>query len=111
MPIPVTANSEQWLAQVQEEIIDPHREIVDSHHHLWRKRFAKDYLLTDLQRDTDLGHKVKKKLFLSNAMRFMTKTRQIICSHLGKLVQLSRLRMKARTVEVLKLQVLLLMQT
>ena len=64
MPIPVTANSEQWLAQVQEEIIDPHREIVDPHHHLWRKRFATDYLLADLQRDTDLGHKVKKTVFI-----------------------------------------------
>ena len=49
MPILVTANSEQWLAQVREEIIDPEREIVDPHHHLWRKRFGKDYLLAELQ--------------------------------------------------------------
>jgi len=24
-----------WLDQVQEEIIDPHRSIIDPHHHLW----------------------------------------------------------------------------
>jgi predicted TIM-barrel fold metal-dependent hydrolase len=64
MPILVTANSEQWLAQVKEEIIDPEREIVDPHHHLWRKRFGKDYLLAELQRDTDLGHKIEKTVFI-----------------------------------------------
>jgi predicted TIM-barrel fold metal-dependent hydrolase len=64
MPILVTANSEQWLAQVREEIIDPEREIVDPHHHLWRKRFGKDYLLAELQRDTDLGHKIEKTVFI-----------------------------------------------
>ena len=64
MPILVTANSEQWLAQVIEEIIDPEREIVDPHHHLWRKRFGKDYLLAELQRDTDLGHKIEKTVFI-----------------------------------------------
>ncbi|MAV32774.1 MAG: amidohydrolase [Gammaproteobacteria bacterium] len=64
MPILVTANSEQWLEQVREEIIDPEREIVDPHHHLWRKRFGKDYLLAELQRDTDLGHKIEKTVFI-----------------------------------------------
>lgn len=64
MPILVTANSEQWLAQAREEIIDPEREIVDPHHHLWRKRFGKDYLLAELQRDTDLGHKIEKTVFI-----------------------------------------------
>ena len=64
MPILVTANSEQWLAQVREEIIDPEREIVDPHHHLWRKRFGKDYLLAELQRDTNLGHKIEKTVFI-----------------------------------------------
>ena len=64
MPILVTANSEQWLAQVREEIIDPEREIVDPHHHLWRKRFGKDYLLAELQRDTDLGHKIDNTVFI-----------------------------------------------
>ena len=37
-----TPGDNTWLAQVQEEIIDPSREIVDPHHHLWRKRFDQD---------------------------------------------------------------------
>ena len=27
---------DEWLAQVQETILDPDREIVDPHHHLWQ---------------------------------------------------------------------------
>ena len=27
-------NNSDWLAQVQEDIVDPDREIVDPHHHL-----------------------------------------------------------------------------
>ena len=29
------SGSPEWLAQVAEPIIDPEREIVDPHHHLW----------------------------------------------------------------------------
>ena len=28
-------NNTAWLAQVIEEIVDPDRDIVDPHHHLW----------------------------------------------------------------------------
>lgn len=31
------AAREEWLAQVKEEIVEPGREIVDPHHHLWRR--------------------------------------------------------------------------
>ena len=40
--------SREWLDQVKEEIIDPEREIVDPHHHLWRGGRWFDYMLEDL---------------------------------------------------------------
>ncbi len=55
----------EWLDQVMEEIIDPEREIVDPHHHLWNdegRRF--DYVLEDLWTDMDSGHNVKKTVFI-----------------------------------------------
>jgi L-fuconolactonase len=56
--------SRDWLDQVQEEIIDPEREIVDPHHHLWRRRRWFPYLLEDLWTDTGSGHNVKKTVFV-----------------------------------------------
>lgn len=56
--------SDAWLAQVQEEIVDPERPIIDPHHHLWMKRFGRNYLLPELWRDTGSGHKVIKTLFM-----------------------------------------------
>ena len=57
-------SSNAWLAQVQEEIIDPQRAIIDPHHHLWKKRFNADYLLEDLWADTGSGHNIVKTLFM-----------------------------------------------
>ena len=58
---------EGWIDRVQEEIIDPEREIIDPHHHLWHgpedPPGIKDtyrYLLEDLWRDTSSGHNIKK---------------------------------------------------
>ena len=56
--------SDLWLAQVKEEILDPDRAIIDPHHHLWKKRFNRDYLLPELWRDTDSGHNIVKTLFM-----------------------------------------------
>ncbi len=56
--------SNLWLEQVREEIIEPHREIIDPHHHLWRNRFGADYLLPELWKDTGSGHKIVKTLFM-----------------------------------------------
>ncbi|CAB1058113.1 FIG01143514: hypothetical protein [Olavius sp. associated proteobacterium Delta 1] len=56
--------SRDWLDLVQEEIIDPEREIVDPHHHLWRRRRGFPYLLEDLWADTGSGHNVKKTVFV-----------------------------------------------
>lgn len=52
--------SEEWLAQVEEPIVDPKREIVDPHHHLWRENYGLDQLLAD----TRSGHAVTKTVFV-----------------------------------------------
>ena len=54
----------EWLDQVKEEIIDPQREIVDPHHHLWQGGRWFDYMLPDLWNDTDSGHNVIKTVFV-----------------------------------------------
>lgn len=56
--------TDAWLDQVREDIIDPARPIIDPHHHLWKKRFDRDYLLEDLWRDTGSGHNIHKTVFV-----------------------------------------------
>lgn len=56
--------SDEWLKQVQEEIIDPERPIIDPHHHLWMKRFNRDYVLPQYWADTDSGHNIVKTVFI-----------------------------------------------
>ena len=41
-----------WLDQVNEDIIDPDRPIVDPHHHMWRESGLPTYLLDNLWQDT-----------------------------------------------------------
>lgn len=59
-----TSGTDAWLAQVQEEIIDPDRPIIDPHHHLWRERRGRNYLLEDLWADTGSGHNIVKSVFI-----------------------------------------------
>ena len=47
-----------WLAQNVEEVIDPGREIIDPHHHMWRSSGLPVYLLEDLWSDTQSGHNI-----------------------------------------------------
>ncbi len=56
--------SREWLDQVKEEIIDPEREIVDPHHHLWGEGRWFPYLLEDLWADTGSGHRVTKTVYI-----------------------------------------------
>ncbi len=56
--------SDPWLQQVREEIVDPDRPIIDPHHHLWMKRFGRNYLLEELWSDTGSGHNVVKTMFM-----------------------------------------------
>ena len=62
MPEPKSA---EWLASVQEEILEPDRKIVDPHHHLWKTpSMWGTYLLDDLWADTGSGHNIEKTVFL-----------------------------------------------
>ncbi len=56
------ANNE-WLSQVNEEIIDPDREIIDPHHHLWPSD-AMGYNVDELLADTSSGHNVIATVFM-----------------------------------------------
>lgn len=56
--------SDDWLAQIQEDVLEPERPIIDPHHHLWKSRFDRDYLLPELWRDTDSGHNIVKTMFM-----------------------------------------------
>ena len=54
---------EEWLAQVQEPIIEPERPICDPHHHLWDNERSR-YLLDELLADTDSGHNIVSTVFV-----------------------------------------------
>ena len=58
------AEQKAWLGQVEEEIVDPERRIVDPHHHLWRHGGLPAYVLEDLWADTSTGHNVEKTVFM-----------------------------------------------
>jgi predicted TIM-barrel fold metal-dependent hydrolase len=54
-----------WLAQVKEDIVDPDRPIIDTHHHLWDTPSPWGrYVLEDLWADTESGHNVEKTVFI-----------------------------------------------
>ena len=59
----------QWLAQVQEPIIEPERVICDPHHHLWDNKRSR-YLLDELLADTDSGHNVVSTVFVECAAMY-----------------------------------------
>ncbi|MCB1671357.1 MAG: amidohydrolase family protein [Gammaproteobacteria bacterium] len=56
--------SRQWLALVEEEILEPERPIIDPHHHLWKQGLGFDYLLDEFRQDTGSGHNVRKTVFV-----------------------------------------------
>ncbi len=56
--------SNPWLESIREEIIDPQRRIIDPHHHIWKKRFGRNYLLPEFWQDTGSGHRVEKSVFI-----------------------------------------------
>ncbi|MFK7753138.1 MAG: amidohydrolase [Sedimentitalea sp.] len=56
---------DDWLGLVQEPILDPTREIVDPHHHLWvHGDNDAVYELDELARDTSAGHNVVQTMFI-----------------------------------------------
>ena len=52
-----------WLAQVEEDIIDPDLEICDPHHHLWDNS-QNPYLLPELLADVNSGHNIVSTVFV-----------------------------------------------
>jgi predicted TIM-barrel fold metal-dependent hydrolase len=52
-----------WLAQRQEEIIEPGLPIVDPHHHLW-DRDEHRFLIRELLADTGSGHNITRTVFI-----------------------------------------------
>lgn len=55
---------QDWLAQVVEDIVDPARPIIDTHHHLWPTGGLIPYSLDDLWADTGSGHNIVKTVFM-----------------------------------------------
>ena len=55
--------NEQWLSEVEEEILDPSIAICDAHHHLWWREDSK-YMLDDLLLDTNSGHRIVSTVFV-----------------------------------------------
>lgn len=52
-----------WLAKIEEEILEPELEIIDPHHHLWD--FPEyPYLLENILADTGSGHTITQTVFL-----------------------------------------------
>ncbi len=55
--------NDAWLSQVTEDVIDPEREIIDPHHHLWDQQNL-TYTLEQLHADTAAGHNITKTVFI-----------------------------------------------
>jgi len=61
------ATNDTWLAQVEEEALDPELPIIDTHHHLWdhrKGRVDRRYLMDELQCDLQTGHNIVATVFI-----------------------------------------------
>ena len=56
-------NNNEWLEQVSEAVIDPERDILDPHHHLWPQA-SMGYNIDELLADTSDGHAVSQTCLL-----------------------------------------------
>ena len=59
-----------WHSQVNEEVIEPDRAIIDPHHHLWR--VGTPYELDDLWADTASGHNIIGTVFIECGAEYRT---------------------------------------
>ena len=57
------AHRDDWIGQVVEDVIDPEREIVDPHHHLWN-RGGSVYETDAWMAETGSGHNVVQSVFV-----------------------------------------------
>ena len=62
--------NDDWLALVQEPIIDPDRGIVDPHHHLWENERI-GYDLDELWGDTGSGHNITHTIFVECGSNYL----------------------------------------
>ena len=58
------SDKDEWLAQVDEQVVEPDRPIVDPHHHLWTYERAGVYLIDNLWADTQSGHNIEQTVFI-----------------------------------------------
>jgi len=56
-------DSNEWLVQIREEIIDPYLPICDPHHHLWDHP-QNPYLIDEISADLGDGHHVVSTVFM-----------------------------------------------
>lgn len=68
----IAPGSAEWFAQVVEDIIDPDREIVDPHHHLWPRGSGLPYGLDELHADARSGHRIVKTVFIECGAAYRT---------------------------------------
>lgn len=61
-----------WLAQVDEEVIEPSLPIIDPHHHLWPEGGALPYGLAELKEDTQSGHNIVNTIFMECGAGYST---------------------------------------
>ena len=70
-----------WLNQIEEEVIDPNQRIIDPHHHLWPGPSRTEgtsssfrYLLEDFWSDTNSGHHIIKSIFVECGQGYLEDT-------------------------------------
>jgi L-fuconolactonase len=67
------SRNEDWLAKVQEEVLEPDLPICDPHHHLWdfrRGAVQERYLLDEILSDVNGGHNIVSTVFIECGAMF-----------------------------------------
>jgi len=67
------ATNDDWLAQVEEDALEPALPICDPHHHLWDKRAGRverRYMLDEVLHDIGSGHNVVSTVFIEHLAMF-----------------------------------------
>ncbi|MDA0261628.1 MAG: amidohydrolase family protein [Proteobacteria bacterium] len=65
--MPSKSDNHDWLAQYDEETLEPNLEICDPHHHLWNLRHGRSttrYQLDELLEDLNSGHNIVSTVFI-----------------------------------------------
>ncbi len=64
-------DNNDWLAHVEEPVMDPARRIIDPHHHLWDQNNL-TYTLEMLHKDTGAGHNIEQTVFIECNAGYLT---------------------------------------